>query len=416
MSRKTTRLLATLTIFLGITAAFTPLGNAVTWSNEKQLTTHGDEDIAPSIVQMNDGRIWVVWPRNVDDWQFDIYYTIYNWSSHAWSEPLPLVARPKHDTSPCIIQTNDGTIWLFWASFKAGGYELFSMKSFDNGETWSNTTRLTDSVGDNLSPSVIQDTNGTIWLVWSSDRAGDWDLFSMKSFDNGETWSNTTQLTTNIYNDESPSIAQMRDGMIWLVWQYQTEDDFQIYYKTYNRSWSNATGLTTSAQDNWSPWIMQARDGTIWVFWSRSFHRGGHPEDPWQDELMCKTSVDDGITWSGVIQLTAEPDWDETSPSAAQINNKTIWLMWESNKDDNFDIYYSISDEIILHDVAITDVTPSSTMAFQGGTISINVTAENQGDENETFTVDCYANTTMIGSEAVTLSSENSTVIVFSWN
>jgi len=159
---------------------------------------------------------------------------------------------------------------------------------------------------------------------------------------------------------------------------------------------------------------MQARDGTIWVFWSRELHRGGI--DPWQYDLFYKTSIDYGATWSEDIQFTSDQDWEEDRPSVAQINDKTIWLTWQYSKNDNFDIYYVISSEVILHDVAITSVTPNSTMVFRGETVSISVTAENQGDENEIFTVDCYANTTLIGSENVTLSSGNSTTTVFSWS
>jgi len=211
----------------------------------------------------------------------------------------------------------------------------------------------------------------------------------------------------------------MRDGTIWVVWQYCTGPDFEIFYKTYNGSWSNATRLTEDPCFDWNPSIMQARDGAIWVLWTRELQKGATPpQEPYQDDLFYKISVDNGATWSEDIQLTTDQAAciHEKAPSAAQISDKKIWLTWRSNKDDNYDIYYQITDEIILHDVAITGVTPSSTMVNQSETVSISVTAENQGDEIETFTVNCYANMTLIGSENVTLSPGNSTTTIFSWN
>ena len=83
-------------------------------------------------------------------------------------------------------------------------------------------------------------------------------------------------------------------------------------------------------------------------------------------DIFYKTSSDGGTLWSGDIQLTTDMDWNEESPSAAQISDKKIWIMWKSNKYGNFDIYCKTSSEIILHDVAITNVTPFSTSVYQG--------------------------------------------------
>jgi len=411
MSRKITHLLLASILLLVIILATTPLGNTVTWSGETRLTSHKAWDVGQSIFQMQDDRIWVVWQSNRNG-TFDIFYATYDWSS--WSDPIQFTTmNSSHDVDPSVMQTNNGTIWIVWQSNRNSNYDIFYKTSSNNGATWSNTTQLTENPYDDWAPSIIQATDGTIWVFWQYFNVTDWELL-YKTY-NGS-WSNTTQLTTNDYHDRYPSLAKMRDGTIWVVWQYYTGtgNDNELLYKTYNGSWSNTTQLTEDTKNDAEPSIMQARDGTIWVFWSRELHRGGI--DPWQYDLFYKTSIDYGATWSEDIQFTTDADWEEDRPSAAQINDKTIWLTWQYDKDDNFDIYYEISSEVILHDVAITSITPNSTMVYRGETVSISVTAENQGDENEIFTVDCYANTTLIGSENVTLSSGNSTTTIFSWS
>jgi peptide/nickel transport system substrate-binding protein len=67
-------------------------------------------------------------------------------------------------------------------------------------------------------------------------------------------------------------------------------------------------------------------------------------------------------------------------------------------------------------DVAVTSVTLSKTVVGQGYSLNINVTAANQGGHTETFNVTVYANTTTIETREVTLTSENSTTITFTWN
>jgi hypothetical protein len=68
------------------------------------------------------------------------------------------------------------------------------------------------------------------------------------------------------------------------------------------------------------------------------------------------------------------------------------------------------------HDVAVTDIKSSKTVICQGYKGNITVTAENHGGFTETFNVTAYANTTIIASQAVTLTSGNFTTLTFTWN
>ncbi len=72
---------------------------------------------------------------------------------------------------------------------------------------------------------------------------------------------------------------------------------------------------------------------------------------------------------------------------------------------------------VYVHDIAVTNVTPSKTIGGQGYSLNINVTVTNQGDCPEIFNVTTYANTTIIDTLTnITLTSGNSTTITFTWN
>jgi hypothetical protein len=68
------------------------------------------------------------------------------------------------------------------------------------------------------------------------------------------------------------------------------------------------------------------------------------------------------------------------------------------------------------HDVSVVSVKPLKTVVGQGCAISINATVQNEGDYAETFNVTTYANTTITGSENVTLPAGDSTTVTLSWN
>jgi len=69
-----------------------------------------------------------------------------------------------------------------------------------------------------------------------------------------------------------------------------------------------------------------------------------------------------------------------------------------------------------LHGVGITSVTTSKTVVGQGYLVSISVTVENQGNYTEVFNITVYANMTTVRTQEITLTSENSTTLVFTWS
>jgi PKD repeat protein len=72
---------------------------------------------------------------------------------------------------------------------------------------------------------------------------------------------------------------------------------------------------------------------------------------------------------------------------------------------------------VVLHDVAITNVTASTDTATIGETVSIDVTVKNEGTETETFTVTVYYDNTLIGTQTVTeLDPATSQTLTFTWD
>jgi len=69
-----------------------------------------------------------------------------------------------------------------------------------------------------------------------------------------------------------------------------------------------------------------------------------------------------------------------------------------------------------FHDVAVTNVTSSKIVVFQGYNLNMSVTAADPGNYTETFNVTAYANTTYIASQNVTLNGGDSTTLTFTWN
>jgi len=381
---------------------------AVTWSAENRLTDFRSIEGLPTIAQMSDGKIWVAFESNIRG-TTDIVYRVYDGLS--WGNPQLLTLDENNDISPSLIKLSNGTICLFFASDRTGNYDVFYKTSSNNGQDWSNEIQLTTNPNDDYAPSALQTQDGKIWFTWERTFPGPTgptdDIFYR--FYDGSSWSGEFQLTTDPNRDQVPSITQMRDGRIWVAWCSYRTGDFEIFYKIYDgASWSSEIRRTFSTDIDIDPAILQTRDGVIWIVWTSAKPSG-------TDDLFYITSADNGETWSAASALTSNAA-DDMWSSLAQINDKKLWVVFTSNRLDNFDIYYKTSDEIIIHDVAITSVSPASSVVDKGATLPIDIGVENQGDNSETFTVSCYAESLLIGSQPVTLAGTISTTLTFLWD
>jgi len=94
--------------------------------------------------------------------------TMVSWSVHV----TRMTDFPYVDTHPFITQTNDAKIWVIWAQETFENLTLTYKTSSDLGATWSDEMNLTKIIaeGQNSCPSMTQTEDGTIWIVWQSDR------------------------------------------------------------------------------------------------------------------------------------------------------------------------------------------------------------------------------------------------------
>ncbi len=239
--------------------------DGVSWTEDTRLTWHPSINDYPAITSTSDGKIWVVWVSDRVEENENLFYKVFDGVS--WSDEMQLTTDPYPDTMPSVAETSDGKIWVAWVSprFEMQG-DLF-YKVFD-GVSWTDDLRMTEDITTiEEEPSIVQMADGNIWVAFTK-------IFKLKNKDiyykvyNGTSWSPDIQLTWDYYHDFDPSIMQAQDGTIWLVWDSDRNlHDNNIYYKFYYGTWSPDTKLTTHLSDDLHPTIAQTPDQTIWVFW-----------------------------------------------------------------------------------------------------------------------------------------------------
>lgn len=397
---------ATIGLVVALFISLVQVSSALDWSLDTKLTSDIGWDGAPSIVQADDGKVWVVWhsDRNMAvGGGMDIYYRFLDGSS--WSVETRLTTDAQNDMNPSVTQAMDGKIWVVWETDRKLLDEDIYYRIFD-GVSWTNDTALCTELFPDKNPSVTATQDGKIWVVWSSIRTGDPEIF-YKTF-NGSAWSTEYQLTSDQnMDDEDPSVMQAMDGTVWVVWSKKSKaktDD--IYYKTFDGlTWSDDIKLTTDSYIDSNPAITQSMNGRIWVTWNSNRKAAN---------MNVFYKIFDGVSWSTEDQLTSAMEDDKT-PCITQTVNGSIWIVWASKRVlAQYDLYYRLGLE--LHDVAVLSVTPYASTAFRGEIVYITVGVQNEGEAKEDVEVQCFANSSLIQSRMTPLTSGQYLSMVFQWN
>ena len=89
----------------------------------------------------------------------------------------------------------------------AGASDIFYTRSLDNGETFSSIENVSNNAGFSYYPAIAVLGNN-VYLVWTDDTIGNFDILYKRSSDNGATFSDIlTNLSLNIGTSWGPAIT-----------------------------------------------------------------------------------------------------------------------------------------------------------------------------------------------------------------
>jgi hypothetical protein len=129
----------------------------------------------------------------------------------------------------------------------------------------------TASPGEDEDPSALHARNGSIFVAWFSERAGNSDVYITYT-DEGSEWAAPIRVTTSPHGDFYPTLFQDAQGTFHLTW-FRWEAFFRghIWYnsspdgKTWNPN-SEVQVTTMNGVDDWVPTPVFAPNGDLLVY------------------------------------------------------------------------------------------------------------------------------------------------------
>lgn len=214
-------------------------------------------------------------------------------------EAFPDITRLNDGRLMTVFYEGYGHISLPNSTYPNGGRIMY-VTSSDEGVTWSTSMVVYDGPLDDRDPSVTQLPDGTLLVVFFTYDGEVHGTYIVRSNDAGATWSQAQLLSPPIYGVSSP-IRRLSSGRLVAALYYGIDPGYGAVAISEDNgvTWSlpidipNYSGLSLDAETD----LIELKDGSLWAVERSS-----------NNPLHYATSTDGGWTWSESLPLNFRAD------------------------------------------------------------------------------------------------------------
>jgi hypothetical protein len=215
---------------------------------------------------------------------------------------------------------------------------LAMLTSMNVSGQWQPDVRLTNDPADSYTSYnnawCIASSGLFVHVVWFDYRDGNDEIYYKRSIDAGVSWGADVRLTNNTGSSWEPSVA-VSGTTVHVAWEDYRDGNREIYYKRSTDagvSWGADTRLTNNSSYSKYPSVTVS-GSVVHVVWQDN--RDGNYE------IYYKRSTDAGISWGADTRLTNNIDYSEF-PSVA-VSGPVVHIVWHDYRDGETEIYYKRS-------------------------------------------------------------------------
>jgi hypothetical protein len=292
-----------------------------------------------------------------------------------FSEPVNLTNNLQ-DSVYAQVATQGNNVYLVWQEnpqFQAASsdntinYDIFMKKSIDGGLTFGKEINLSNNPGFSEHPQIAASGNN-VYIVWidnspmgSSDTSENRKILLRKSLDHGNTFDETSILSSNNNNVDSINQELTATGNnVYVVWQdaplaaaYDTHIDSggpvsSIMFTSSENSGESFIKPKSLSNDAYKSYPKVGAYGdSVYVVWNvgiiNKTSDGKSQYGMGPNGVFLSRSSDNGINFSNPLKLNA--DLQSVGESQVATNGKNVYVVWGGNPDEKVsgNLYYTRS-------------------------------------------------------------------------
>jgi hypothetical protein len=301
------------------------------------------------------------------------------------SRPQNLSNNPGNSTDPriSVFQNN---VYLVWTDDTTGNKDIYFKRSVDNGTTFGSTENLSNNPG-NSTDSRISVSQNNVYLVWTDDTTGNGDIYFKRSVDNGTTFAETENLSTNNTSPSSGAQISAIGNNVYVVWQDMVSGTKEIFYRHSNNTGERFRGvselsntLSVNGESALYPQI-SAIGNDVYVVWQDKVSGSS--------EIFLRESNDGGNKFSGIKNLSRNNTGESITPRIAASGNN-VFVAWTDSESGKAQIFARASTDNAAKFGGIKNVSWSSGRSYDpqiavGGNNSLYILWEDTSFREFTF-------------------------------
>ena len=148
----------------------------------------------------------------------------YSKSKKTWSAPYPASAARQDVYRAAVAVDGEGRVWVIWSANVRGNFDLFARSR--KAGVWSGEIRLTSEPGPDLSPVAATDSSGAVWVAWQGYRKDNFDV--LVAHQSGGGFGREERVSTSPASDWEPQIAAGPGGEVSVIWDTYEKGDYDV--------------------------------------------------------------------------------------------------------------------------------------------------------------------------------------------
>src|SRR5688572_25881704 len=198
---------------------------------------------------------------------------------------LQITREITEDDFPACAVGGDGTVWCAYVAYRNGNpvvddevrqgkFDSLITKNhgdtvrllrFD-GKAWHAPLDVTQGLVDVWRPSVSIDGKGIVWVAWSQNAGGNWDIHARSFNTKANTWARIERITNSAGADINVVSTTSKSGTVWLAWQGWENGDFAIRAEALGSARKGVPRTRNFGSANeWNPSIAADSKGKIYI-------------------------------------------------------------------------------------------------------------------------------------------------------
>ncbi|MGA9151976.1 MAG: PDZ domain-containing protein, partial [Candidatus Nitrosopolaris sp.] len=265
-----------------------------------------------------------------------------------WTKIIGLSDSDVTSQGPRLAASGNN-VYAVWEESTDGTNRIIFAKSTDRGNTFSKSANLTSGVGkDSETPSVAAFGN-IVYVVWTDNSPGNFDIFFIKITDGGNTFSKPLNLSNDPGLSYLPRITTNGKNNVYVVWTDNSPGNYNILFTRSldgGASFDKPIILSNLKGVSNFPNIAASGNDTVYVVWS---HKNNTDFDPSNTENQTQTydifftkSLDLGHTFSKPVNLSNDPA-NSQSPAVAVSEMGTVYVVWSDNSIGTYETFFTKS-------------------------------------------------------------------------